>query len=107
MSLNVDALSGKLITAGRGLAGNIWSQMETYAIPELKKIAVQIVAIAENIDDYTEKGAKALLKMQFTASVGVIGAMTSLVLLEVERAINAILDAVREFVNGKLPFPLV
>ena len=107
MSLNVDGLSGQLISAGKGLAGNIWSQMETYAIPELKKIAVQIVAIAENIDDYTEKGAKALLKMQVTASVGVIVAMTSLVLFEVEKAINAILDAVRELVNGKLPFPLL
>ena len=107
MSLNFDTLSDNLISAGKGLAGNIWEQMSTYAIPELKKIAVQIVEIADNIDDFTQEGAKLLLKLQVRASIGVIVAMTSLILLEVQNAINAILSAVRDFVNGNLPFPLL
>lgn len=107
MALDVDMLTDKLVAAGKGLGSGVWGQMETYAIPELKKIAVQIVAIGEHITDYTEEGAKALLKMQVTASVGVIVAMTSLVLLDVEKAINAILAAVRGFVNDAIKFPLL
>lgn len=107
MSVDVDTLTTKLLTAGKALGGNVWQHMETYAGPELKKIAVQIAAIAQNAGDFTPEGAKALLQLQVQASVGVIVAMTQLVMVEVQAAINAILDAVREFVNGKLPFPLL
>ncbi len=107
MSVDVDTLTGKLLDAGRALGGNIWQHMETFAGPELKKIALQIATIAENINDFTPEGAKALLQLQVQASIGVIVAMTQLIMTEVQNAINAILDAVRGFVNGKLPFPLL
>ena len=53
------------------------------------------------------EGAKILLEMQVRATIGVIVAMTSLTMLAVQDAINAILGAVRDFVNGAIGFALV
>lgn len=105
--MDANDLTDQMLAAAKGLAGTIWSQMQSYALPELQKIAVQIVAIAENHADYTVAGAKALLDMQVKASIGVIVAMTTLTLLAVQDAINAILDAVRGFVNGAIGFALL
>lgn len=107
MSLDVNALTDAMATAGKGLAGGVWEKLKTYALPELKKISLQIVAIAENITDYTPEGAKALLNMQINATVGVFVAMTTLTLIEVQAALNAMLDAIRATVNGALKFPLI
>jgi hypothetical protein len=107
MALDLDGLFQQMVGAGRGLAGDVWKQMQTFALPELKKIAVQIVHIGENAGDYTPEGAKALLQMQVQASLGIIVAMTSLTMLDVQVAVNKILDAVRATVNKALPFPLL
>lgn len=100
-------LTTRMLSAGKALPGNIWKEMETYAIPEIKKIAIQIEAIAKDHADYTLAGAKALLDMQVKATIGVIVAMTTLTLLAVQDAINAILAAVRDFVNGAIGIPLI
>lgn len=105
--MDVSGLAGRMIAAGKGAATGIWEQMETFAIPELKKIAIQIEAIAENSADFTPEGARALLDMQVKAAVGVIVAMTSLTLLIVQDAINAILATVRDFVNGAVGMALL
>jgi Na+/H+-translocating membrane pyrophosphatase len=107
VTIDVDTLTNSMITAGKGLVTGVWQQMETYAIPELKKIAVQIASIAENITQYTPEGAKILLEMQVKATIGVIVAMTSLTMLAVQNAINAILGAVRDFVNGAVGIALL
>jgi len=107
MAVNVDGLVGAMTDAGRGLGGEIWSQMQGFAIPELKKIAIQVEAIAEHAHEITLETAQALLRMQVNAAVAVIVAMTELTLLAVEQAINAILDAVRDLVNGVVGIPLV
>ena len=105
--MDADELLGKMIDAGRGLAGTIWSQMETVAIPELRKIAIEIAELAKPGNPWSEEESKILLRMQVRSAVTIIVAMTALTMLAVQNAINAILDAVREFVNGKLPFPLL
>lgn len=107
MGIDTGELTGKLVAAGRALPGNIWARIENYAVPELEKIAEQIREIVENANDFTPAGARDLVEMQVTAAVGVIVATTALVEQDVQDAINAILDAVRGFVNGKLPFPLL
>lgn len=105
--MDTNDLFNRMASAGQGLASGIWGQIQTYALPELKKIAIQIAAIAENHADYTLEGAKALLEMQVRATVGVIVAMTSMMLLAVQNAINAILAAVKDFVNGAIGIPLI
>lgn len=105
--MDIDDLTSRMLTAAGNLPGEIWAQMQTFAIPELRKIALQITVIVENFEAFTPEGAKALLDMQVKASMGVIVAMTSLTLLAVQNAINAILGAVAEFVNAALPIPLL
>lgn len=107
MGLDVGSLFQTMVSAGEGLGSDVWGKLRTYAIPELHKIAIQIVAIAENIEDYTPAGAKALFDMQVKASLGVLAGMTELTLLAVQNAINQILAAIRSMVNGALPFPLL
>jgi len=107
MALEVGNLLQAMIGAGEGLGTEVWDKLKNFAIPELHKIAVQIAAIAEHITDYTPEGAKALFDMQVKASIGVIAGMTEMTLLAVQTAINAILSAVRSFVNGAIGFALV
>lgn len=107
MSVDVNGLVDQMVTAGRGLAGGVWAQMQSYAIPELKKIAIQIEAIAENHAQYTLQGAEILFDMQIRAAVSVIVAMTSMTLVMVQNAVNAILDAVKDFINTASGFVLL
>ncbi len=107
MSVDVNGLADAMIGAARGAVGATWENMRVFAVPELRKIAVQIGAIADHLDEITPETAQALLRMQINAAAAVIVAMTELVLVEAERAINAILAAVRDMVNGAIGFPLV
>ncbi len=107
MAVDVEALGDSMISAGRTLVGNVWAHMETYAIPELKKIAVQIAALADLSTGWTPESRVLLFKMQVRSAVSVIVAMTSLVMLEVQNAINAILQAVKDVVNTAVGIPLI
>ena len=107
MGLDAENLVSAMSQAGRGLGGALWGQMNTYAVPEFRKIAVQIAAIAEHIGDYSPDGAKALMKMQIDATIGVIVAMTTLTLLDVQTAINQILAAISGEVNRVIGFALL
>ncbi len=107
MALDYNGLVNTMISAGQTLGGTMWHDMETYAVPELQKIAIQIIAIEVHKDDYTPAGAQALLDMQIKATLGVIVAMTSLTLLAVQDAINQILAAVKSTVNAALGFAII
>jgi len=107
MALDATALVNTMISAGENLGAGLWNSIETFAVPELQKIAVQIVAIEQNRDAFTPEGAKALLDMQLRATVGVIVAMTTLTLLAAQRAINEILAAVKGVVNQAVKFALI
>jgi len=107
MALDTTALVNAMVSAGEHLGEDLWNSIETFAVPELQKIAVQIVAIEANRDAFTPEGAKALLDMQLRASVGVIVAMTTLTLLAVQKAINEILEAVKGVVNQAVKFGLI
>ena len=107
MALDATALVDGMVSAGENLGSDIWNSIQTFAVPELQKIATQIVAIEQNINAFTPEGAKALLDMQLRASVGVIVAMTTLTLLAVQKAINEILAAIKGVVNQAVKFGLI
>jgi hypothetical protein len=107
MAFNTSGLVQAMITAGEGLGTALWGQIKSYAIPELQKIAIQIAAIEENLEEYTPDGARALLDMQKQAALGVIVAMTTLTLLAVQNALNAILTAVKGMINAGVGFALI
>ncbi|MES2989386.1 MAG: hypothetical protein V4808_15915 [Pseudomonadota bacterium] len=107
MSVDVNGLVNQMVSAGKGLAGGVWTQIETYAVPELKKIAIQVEAIAENHAAYTPEGAVILFQMQVRAAISVIVAMTTMTLAMVQNAVNAMIDAVKAFINTATGFALV
>ena len=107
MGLDATALVDAMVSTGENLGSDIWNLIQTFAVPELQKIATQIVAIEQNINAFTPEGAKALMDMQLRASVGVIVAMTTLTLLAVQKAINEILAAIKGVVNQAVKFGLI
>ena len=111
MAIDVGALVSAMTQAGEGLGTTVWGDMQTYAVPELEKIAQQIAtietALASIPPQLTQAGAKTLLEMQVQASVGVIVAATELTLLAVQTAINQIMSAIKGVVNGAVGFALL
>ena len=107
MAVDTKALTGSMLEAGRTLVGDVWRQMETFAAPELEKISVQVAALAAPDAPWSREESTLLFEMQLEAAASVIVAMTSLVLLAVKNAINAIIGAVRDVINGAVGFPLV
>jgi hypothetical protein len=111
MALDVDKLVQLMTATGKGLAGTIWSDMQTYALPELRKIGTQVVAIetemSMNPPAYTQDGARALMGMQINATIGVIVSMTTLTLLAVQSAVNAIIQGIRDVANKAIGFALI
>lgn len=111
MGIDTNDLIEKMTAAGQNLAGTLWHDIKTYAKPELEKIATQIVAIEtamlQPTPPFTREGAKALLEMQVRATIGVIVAMTTITLLAIQTALNAILSAVAGVVNAAIGFPLI
>jgi hypothetical protein len=112
VALDVDAdLLNPMLAAGQGLAGTLWADIQTFAVPELKKIATQIAGIASDMlldpPPYTQKAAASLLDMQVHASIGIIVGLTALSELAVQTAVNAILGAIRTTVNDALGFALL
>lgn len=105
MTVDTNNLFNQMVSAGQGLAGGIWQQMHSYAIPELKKIADQIGSIATS--GFKPAAMVELLKMQIDAAVTVIVAMTALAMQLVQDAINAIMNAVKDLVNGAVGIPLI
>ncbi len=67
----LEGLAGEMIAAGRTAAADIWDQIRTFAIPELKKIAVQIEALADPDSPWSRAEKKLLFKMQRDAAVSV------------------------------------
>jgi hypothetical protein len=111
MALDLTTLLNAMTGAGQGLAGTLWSQIQTVALPELQKIATQVVAIETNLlavpPTYTRAGAQYLFDMQVRASISVIAGMTALTVIDIQNAINQILAAVKAMINGAVGFALV
>ncbi len=107
MALDLNALVSTMTTAGQSLGAAMWAQIETVAIPELQKIATQILAIETHLQAYTQAGAQYLLDMQVRASVAVIAGMTALTVLDVQQAVEQMLAAVKGLVNTAIGFALL
>jgi hypothetical protein len=96
-----------MVGAGESFASDVWSKIKIFAKPELHKIAVQIVEISKHLNEIHPETARELMDMQVRSALAVIVAMTELTLVAAQRAINAILGAIRDFVNAALPIPLI
>ena len=109
MTSTVDSLLNTMISAAEGAFTGSWSEVKSYTIPELEKIASTIVSIEANVaaGHYNQDTANLILRMQVRSTEAIIVATTGLVLLQGENAINAILRAVADVVNKAVGFPLI
>ncbi len=81
-----------------GAFGDGWSQIKQFAPAEFEKMAIQLVTISKNValykidrsTGYSVATGKALLRMQRTAMESVFVAISALVIVTIQNAINAI-----------------
>lgn len=111
MPLNVSSLVGSMRGAALGAFGDLWTDVKSFLLPELKKLALTIVGIEKGLfaqpPIYTKESVKILYRMQVNSLKAIITAMTALTLLAVQKALNAILAAVKTTVNSAVGFALV
>lgn len=109
MSVDADQLFGQMVTAGAQAFGAGWTDVERFAKLEFKTLALRIKDIGEGLarNDFDLPTGKLLLTMQVNTATAVIAGATTLVLLAVEAAINAVLQTIKDAVNNALGIPLL
>jgi hypothetical protein len=111
MALQLDDLYQTMAGAAVGAFKGSWAGVKDYTLPELRKLASTFVDIELGLRArprvYTKKSAQILLRMQLRGTQAIIMATTALTLIEIEKAINSILNAVKKTVNKAAGFALV
>ena len=104
MNFNKSNLLKVMKNEATGAFGDGWEQVKDFAPAEFEKMAVQLVNIAKNVarfessngeQGYSRATAKALVRMQRNAMESVLAAVSAMVLLTIERAVNAVMKAVK------------
>lgn len=108
MSINVEDILIPMVNAAKDSFEKNWPEIKDFAIPELNKIAIEIVSIEFLVKSgrVTEGAASVLLDMQINASRAILLALKGMSLLMVEQAINASLKAIEDIVNQAFGFTL-
>ncbi len=113
MAVNLDALDTKrlfadMFSAGAGAFGEGWSTARDFAKVEFKTLARRIKEIAKQVGGGLDPAiAKLQFKAQVNTAVQVLAGVTTLTLLAVEAAINAVLDVIKAAVDTAIGFPLI
>ena len=111
MALDADALLSTMSQAAANAFGQMWKDVKNYTIPELRKLAGTFVDIelglAARPPYYTRESADILFRMQVRATESILTATTALTMMQVEKALNQILAAVRVAINEAVKFALV
>ena len=109
MSIDADQLFGQMVTAGVHAFGAGWAEVEKFAKLEFKTLAQRIKEIGEGLakNDFDVPTGKLLMAMQVNTATATIAGVTTLVLLAVEAAINAVLVTIKDAVNAALGVALL
>jgi hypothetical protein len=109
MSLDVDALAGKMFEAFKGKLANKWPEVKDYAEAESKKLA-ESLAMIETLKltgQINEEQARLHFDIQKNATRAVLLTIEGLGILVVEQAINAAIEVLRDTVNQAVGFALL
>jgi DNA primase large subunit len=98
-----------MVKAAKAAFGKDWSQVSTFATSEFRKLAesLRMITRARRDGKMTKAEAKLHLNIQRNAARSVMLAIKGMALIEVEKAINAALRAVKTAVNKAIGFALV
>ncbi|MHA1113312.1 MAG: hypothetical protein ACTSRY_02250 [Alphaproteobacteria bacterium] len=102
-------LAQRLLSGAATEAGEGWAEVSAFFKVEFRGIARRTKDIGKAVagGDIDEMTAKLLMRMQVNNAVAAVAAMTTLVMLRIERIINAALSLIRDLVNAALGFALV
>lgn len=103
MTVSVEDLFNRMMNAGVSAFGTAWKEVETFAETEFRSLAAAGVDIARNLalheagqGGYNLATAKILFRMHRRAVESALVALTSLILIAVTEAINAVLNVVAQ-----------
>jgi len=111
MEFNFQNVYSSILSEASSAFEDGWESIKGYAPGEFKKIAIQLVEIAENVSKYeidNNQGyspdvGKLLLKMQLIATESVLVAISTLLLITVQKAINGILEILKQTFSELIP----
>lgn len=106
--MNVDSVFDALMKEAPQAFGAAWNQAKAFVPTELRKLALELVSISENVasfeldnrQGYPLATGKVLLEMQKRAAENVLLAVTALTLIALEDTIDAILRAAKTVLGG-------
>jgi hypothetical protein len=103
-AIDTKALAGQMVQAGSVAFGAEWAKVRGLASSEFAVLARRIKEIAKDLAGnlYDLDHAKILLAAQRNTAVQLLVGLTTLTLLAVEAAINAVLGVIRDTVNTAL-----
>jgi hypothetical protein len=111
MALDLDELLDTMATTAAAAFKGTWDGIKGFTLPELRKLAQTFIDIELGLKArppiFTKASADILLRMQLRATQSIIMATTALTLIQIEKAINAILNAIKKMVNRAVGFALV
>lgn len=109
MSIDADHLLGQMVTAGAQAFGAGWAEVEKFAKLEFRTLVQRIKEIGEGLanNDFDLPTGKLLMAMQVNTATAAIAGATTLLLLAVEAAINAVLATIKDAVNTALGIALL
>lgn len=109
MSIKPSDIWTAMIGAARDSLGNDWSEVRTFAEPELKRLARTLLDIGKlaAAGEISEAEAQALLRIHRNTTQMVFLTARGMSLLAVENAINAALAAARSPLNATLGIALL
>ncbi|EAP88728.1 hypothetical protein OA2633_10764 [Oceanicaulis alexandrii HTCC2633] len=103
MSLDVEAIVQKMMSSASTAFGEKWSQVEDFAESEFKALATSMVEISRNVarhelgqGGYDLPTGKALFRMHRLTLEQAFVAVTAMVLVAVQSALDAILGVLAE-----------
>ncbi len=105
---DIKVLIEKISGAVKGALGDKWDEAKDFAESESKKFAQNIAEIAlwKQTGKITEEQGQVLLRMHQRSMQMVLTALEGISLVMAERAINATIDAIGDFVNGLIGWKL-
>lgn len=108
-TVTANNLGDKIFEAAKTSFGNKLALVKHFLKGESEKLAITLRMIiqASASGDISKAEAKILLNQQKVAATAVLTAAEGMTAVAVQAAINAALKVVKEFVNGKIGFPLL
>lgn len=108
-NITLDNLGDTMFTAAKVKLGDKFTLVDSFLKDESDKLAItlRMIITAKREGTIKDEEAQILLNIQKTAVVSVLTAAEGMAAVIVQSAINAALQEVKDFVNGKIGFSLL